>query len=182
MLESDHKDLTKANEEIKNLKEQLDATLNQFSELQSSQKKEFNTLKEEKRLLLNAIQQLEKELEDIKTSELSARQTLEQLQKQHLELQTQKIDLESNLVNSDQGSYLFKRMSSHHQKAEEKWANMEESIIKASRRLFSLQERHHKLQKPFEGVLKVLQRAQVLGRKIIASEGKILAGETPEDP
>ena len=181
MIESGPQELAKANKEIESLKEQLDATLTQFSELQAKQKEEVSSLKEEKRLLLNAIQQLEKEMEDLKAQESSTRQTLEALQHDHLSLQSHNSDLKDNLLTSDQGSYLFKRMSSHHKKAEEKWANMEQSIIKASRRLFSLQERHHKLQKPFEGVLKVLQGAQVLGRKIIASEGKILAGEAPDE-
>ena len=54
---------------------------------------------------------------------------------------------------------------------------MEEHIAKASGRLLSLQQRFSQLKQPLDGVLKVMQKVQLQGRKIVDGQQQILNGE-----
>ena len=79
--------------------------------------------------------------------------------------------------SNDEKSPLYQQLQLHYQKSNERWKKMEEHIAKASGRLLSLQQRFSQLKQPLDGVLKVLQKVQLQGRKIVDGQQQILNDE-----
>lgn len=133
------------------------------------------------------IQEKEKELEDIKRL-LSETQQMWMDERASFEQKfsgaepTEQNATKQNATgqepqNNDENSPLHQQLQLHYQKSDERWTKMEEHIAKASGRLLSLQQRFSQLKQPLDGVLKVMQKVQLQGRKIVDGQQKILNGE-----
>ena len=134
---------------------------------------------EKKDLLL---QEKEQELEDIKRL-LSETQQMWMDERASFEEKHQGADVsvnseEQESKNNDEISPLHQQLQLHYQRSNERWTKMEEHIAKASGRLLSLQQRFSQLKQPLDGVLKVMQKVQLQGRKIVDGQQQILNGES----
>ena len=124
------------------------------------------------------IQQKEQELEDIKRL-LSETQQMWMDERTSFEQKLQGADVlvnseEDESQSNDEVSPLYQQLQLHHQNSNERWTKMEEHIAKASGRLLSLQQRFSQLKQPLDGVLKVMQKVQLQGRKIVDGQQRIL--------
>ena len=127
------------------------------------------------------IQEKEQELEDIKRL-LSETQQMWMDERASFEQQLQGTRTEGDSKDdesqkNDEHSPLYQQLQLHYQKSNERWTKMEEHIAKASGRLLSLQQRFSQLKQPLDGVLKVMQKVQLQGRKIIDGQQQILNNE-----
>ncbi len=128
------------------------------------------------------IQEKEQELEDLKRL-LSETQQMWMDERASFEQKLSGADpidqdaADQDSQSNDENSPLHQQLQLHYQKSNERWTKMEEHIAKASGRLLSLQQRFSQLKQPLDGVLKVMQKVQLQGRKIVDGQQQILNGE-----
>ena len=183
MESRNHSDIEIVEQQLQQALEELKLSQEERSHLllaleRSSQ--EQDALDEELEQKSMLLQQKEQELEDMKRllSEtqqmwMQDRQNFETKQSNHTE-QEQATDAVDEGTNN---SLIYQRLQDHHKKSDVRWGKMEEHIAKASGRLLSLQQRFSQLKQPLDGVLKVMQKVQLQGRKIVEGQSKVLAGK-----
>ena len=134
------------------------------------------------------LQQKNQELEDVKRllSEtqqmwMQERQQIQEMADHSNRQEESNQAKESAAITEIQTSSLYQLLKEHHQKSNVRWSKMEEHITKASGRLLSLQQRFSQLKQPLDGVLKVMQKVQLQGRKIVDGQSNILLGKNSDE-
>ena len=168
--------LQHALQDLKMLQEErahLLVALERVSEEQDAMDEEL----EQKDLLL---QEKSQELEHTKTL-LAETQQMWMDEREKLTTEIKALSPVDVITDTIRTGPIYQRLQVHHEKSHERWNKMEEHISKASSRLLSLQQRFNQLKKPLDGVLKVMQKAQLQGRKIVEGQSRILNGQYDSD-